>query len=133
MKTLRSLVILTLVLTMVLLGAASGESIFAGTWQGKMGDLPAVTLTVKDDGGKLSGTVVFYLLMRATEKDSWHVDGKATETLIEPKVEGNVLSFEVRHHTSHGSDEYGPNVAMRVELLENGKAKLGDIVLTREK
>jgi hypothetical protein len=129
MTTLRNLAILTVALA----GAALGESPFAGTWQGKMNGLPAVTLTISDENGKLSGSVDFYLLSRPTENDPWRVDGKATEALIAPKVDGKVLSFEVRHHINHNSREYGPNVAMRLELLENDKAKLGDVVLTREK
>ena len=72
MRTLRTLVILArslVILTIGIAGAAVSESLLTGTWQSKMGDLAAVTLTLKNDGGKLSGTVIFYLLTRATERE----------------------------------------------------------------
>jgi hypothetical protein len=43
--------------------SAAPDSCIVGTWQGKMDEVPAVTLTVKDEGGKLSGTVTFYRIV----------------------------------------------------------------------
>ena len=43
--------------------AAADESPIGGTWQGKHGDVPVVTLTIKDDHGKLSGAAVFYRIV----------------------------------------------------------------------
>ncbi|MFZ0590758.1 MAG: hypothetical protein WAM39_09765 [Bryobacteraceae bacterium] len=39
---------------------AGATSQFAGEWEGKMNDLPAVELAVRDDGGKVIGTIAFY-------------------------------------------------------------------------
>ena len=61
-----------------------------------MYDLPAVVLTVRDDGGKLSGTILFYFLHRNTEHDPWQVDTTALDSLAsdQPKVrwEDNLYS-----------------------------------------
>ncbi len=35
-----------------------------GVWRAKIGDFPAVTLTVTDQGGKLAGAILFYLIRR---------------------------------------------------------------------
>jgi hypothetical protein len=43
------------------LGQALVESRFNGIWQGKMHDLPAITLTLANEGGKLEGKVTFFL------------------------------------------------------------------------
>ena len=118
---------------MLLAGAVRAESPFAGTWQGKMHDLPAVTVTFHDDGGKINGIITFYLLTRANENDPWHVEGEDTEPLLDAQSDGMTLRCEVRHHKFHGSAEYGPNVKMMIELAGDGRAKLGDVVLRREK
>src|SRR5215510_11059452 len=38
----------------------SSTSLIAGIWEGKTEGVPAITLTIKDDGNKLSGSVTFY-------------------------------------------------------------------------
>ena len=117
----------------LLTGAARALSPFAGTWHRTANGLPAVTLTVQDQDGKLSGTVVFYLQVRDAEDRPWHVDGGDIVEILDAKVEGTRLQFEVRHHTYHGSSEYGPNVKMTVELAGTDVLKLGDIQLKRLK
>jgi hypothetical protein len=65
--------------------------------------LPAVVLTVKDEGGKLSGTILFYFLHRNTEHDPWQVDEKHSITLplIDPKFDGKTITFQVSHKEAH--------------------------------
>ena len=96
---------LKLVLVAILIGlpAAAADSLITGTWKGKMHDLPAIILTVKDDGGKLSGTILFYFLHRDTEHDAWQADTKHSMTLplIGPKFDGKTLSFQVSHKEAH--------------------------------
>jgi len=121
------------VLFVVAAGSIFAKSPFAGTWQGKAEGLPAITLTVKDQGASPRGKITFYLLKRSAEKDPWHVDSKETTPLLKPKTDGKTLSFEVAHHKFHGSKEFGPNVPMQVTLISDRQAKLGDMVLTREK
>ena len=61
------------------------------------------SLCAKDDGGKLSGNIIFYFLM--LEDGSWKVkDGTPTD-LIHPRLEGKTLVFDVPHAKKHGSTE----------------------------
>jgi hypothetical protein len=75
----------------------------AGTWRGKIYDLPGVVLTVSDDGGKFSGTIIFYFLHRNTEHASWEVDTTHLTALplLDPKFDGKILSFQVSHKEAH--------------------------------
>jgi hypothetical protein len=67
---------------------------WVGVWQGKLDELPSVTLTLADDTGELDGTLVLNVI----EKQ----DGQARIAAIEPHVlvhphfDGNVFSFGVR-------------------------------------
>ena len=74
--------------------AAAAGSPIGGTWQGKMNNLPAVTLSVKDEGDKLSGTITFYRVM--DDGSGPAVAGKDTLDLVNPKLEGKTFSFEVK-------------------------------------
>ncbi len=74
---------------------AAAESPVAGTWQGKMEQVPAVVLTVKDDQGKLSGTITFYKIV--DDGSGPRAEGKNTATLIDPELDGKTLSFQVKN------------------------------------
>ena len=71
---------------------AAADSSIAGTWQGKMGDVPAVTLTIKDDRGKLSGTVIFYRIV--DQGSGPQAAGKSSAEMIDAKLEGKLFSFQ---------------------------------------
>ena len=73
---------------------AAADSSIAGTWQGKMGDVPVVTLTVKDDHGKLGGTAIFYKIV--DNGSGPQVAGKSSTDMIDAKLEGRVFSFQTK-------------------------------------
>lgn len=77
---------------------AADESPIAGSWLGKTGDVPVVTLTIRDDDGKLSGTAVFYKIV--DDGGGPQVEGKSTVEMIGPKLEGKTFSFQTKN--SHG-------------------------------
>ncbi len=81
----------------------AAESPIAGTWTAKMHDLPAIRMTVKDNDGKLSGNIVFYLLV--LENGAWKVKGDAATDMIEPRLEGKTFVFEVHQAKKHGSTD----------------------------
>jgi len=59
-----------------------------------LADLPAVTLVVEEDDGKLMGAVLFYLIRRnpgAAPSASPGFPGP----MIEPRFDGKTLSFKV--------------------------------------
>jgi len=96
-------------------GSAAAESPIVGTWQGKVDGVPAVTLTVKEDGAAWSGTVVFYKIL--DDGSGPRVTGKDTSVLVNPKLEGKVLSFQVK----------GQNdtlIGFQMELTGSGEGEL---------
>jgi hypothetical protein len=103
---------------------AAEKSPFSGTWEGKMNDLPGVDVTIEGSGGKLSGIVVFYFQMRGDESEKWRVQDKSTVRIINPRVIGNILTFEVIHYKTHGSSERGPNAKFRMEITGDDEAML---------
>ena len=103
--------------------AAAAKSPFAGTWEGKTNDLPAVELTIQDDNGRISGVIAFYFQTRGDD-GKWHVGEKTTVPLLSPKIEGKVLTFETIHYKKHGSPELGPNNKYRVDFVDAKEARL---------
>jgi hypothetical protein len=102
------------------------NSQFAGTWEGTMNGLPAVEIKLTDHSGKVDGTIAFYLQMRG-EEAKWRVMGdkaSAVQPLLSPYVNGNVLTFEVTHHKTHGSAEFGPNKRFRIAVTSSTTAYL---------
>ncbi len=73
----------------------------AGVWRATMHDQPCILMTVHDNQGKLSGTIIFYLLK--LENGSWHATGSDPIPLIHPRIEGSYFVFEVVHAKKNGS------------------------------
>ena len=124
---MRILIVLLLASTIMAVSAAASDSPIAGTWRGKMYDLPAVILTVKDDGGKLSGTILFYFLHRNTERDPWQVDPQHSMTLplLDLKFDGKTLSFQVSHKEAHPPRTLNdPPSSFQMRLTGRGEAEL---------
>ena len=86
---------------------------WTGVWQGTLDGVPAVTLTLADDAGEASGTIVFH----AIKKENGHAYSFSIEphTLIHPRVDGNTISFQVKR--GNGSAEI---LNMAVELGKDG-------------
>jgi hypothetical protein len=100
------------------------KSSFAGTWEGKMNDLPGIDLNIDEAGGKVSGTIVFYFQERSNANEPWHVAGESPVPLLAPRVDGRILTLEVQHHKCHTCPELGPNVNFRMELAGPNEALL---------
>jgi len=98
---------------MLAAGSLWAGSPFAGRWMGEIEGLPGVRLTVQEDQVKLSGSIVFYLIVK--DEKGTHVDGDYKADLLNVTAKGRRMTFEVRHHVSHGSPEYGPNVKLTFE------------------
>ena len=132
MKTLGVVLSIVAVLAIATQLAGLARSPFAGTWQGKLNGLPAVTLTVQEVRGQTTGAIVFYLQKRDAVNAAWHIEGGAIQPLIDPRVDGRRLSFEVRGTTAHGGED-SPTVKMALELTGDNAARMGEIALVREK
>jgi hypothetical protein len=114
---------------------------FAGTWEGKINDLPGIELRIDETRGKVSGHVIFFFQRRA-EDGKWHVEGDRTPLpMLSLKQTGKSLSFEVKHHKTHGGPEYGTNATFIIELTGADEARIrkpgdesvGAVKLTRRK
>jgi hypothetical protein len=110
----------------VLRGQTSGSERFVGVWRGQMDGLPAVTLNITDEGGGLSGAVVFYLITRSSvmSEPTTSTPGPP-EPLFKPRMDGNALVFEVSHRRAHPPATLSdPPVHFRLKLIDPDKAEL---------
>jgi hypothetical protein len=110
----------------VLRGQTSGSERFVGVWRGQMDRLPAVTLNITDEGGGLSGAVVFYLITRSSvmSEPTTSTPGPP-EPLFKPRMDGNALVFEVSHRRAHPPATLSdPPVHFRLKLIDPDKAEL---------
>ncbi len=81
---------------------AKASAALTGVWRGQMDNMPAVTLTITDEGGKLSGAILFFLHMRATENDPWTSrPATAAEPILNPVFDGETVRFMVSHKRAH--------------------------------
>ncbi len=107
-----------------LVGSPTKNSAIVGQWKGTMEGLPAVTLVVEEDDGKLMGAILFYLIRRnpgAAPSASPGFPGP----MIEPSFDGKTLSFKVSHRYAHPPRTLNdPPVSFRLELDGPDKAKL---------
>jgi hypothetical protein len=94
---------------------APANSPFTGTWEGKLNDHPGIDLKIDETGGKIGGTVVFYVEERGDADSALRVTAEYPVPLLSPRVEAKTLTFEVQPQTYEGA-EPGPNVKFRVEV-----------------
>jgi hypothetical protein len=90
---------------------------WVGVWQGKLDELPSVTLTLAQDTGELEGTLVLNII----EKQEGQARIAAIEpyVLVHPQVDGNNLNFAVKK--IDGSSDL---LNFTVALTPEGKARI---------
>jgi len=105
-----------------------------GRWQGKFpseevpgisdADNPvAVEVAVKDEGGKLSGIAIFYVIINTNNKPQ--VKGKAESALIDPQFDGTLLKFSVKVKVPvPGKEE---NIEIQMRLTSATEAELANM------
>jgi len=105
------------------LGCARTGSPIVGVWEGRMNELPAVKLTVRDGDGGLGGTIVFFFQTKNT--GVWKVERQGEEPIIDSRFDGKTLSFKVSHldaHTDSSPDD--PPVSFNFTLVASGEGEL---------
>ena len=92
MKQLTLASVLLLVSTVTFSQPAPAAHNWTGVWHVQETNKPGVVITLADDGGALTGTIVFDVWQRQSNE---HL---ATEPriLVNPHLEGNTLAFQVR-------------------------------------
>ena len=97
-------------------GQSSGSSI-AGIWEGKTEGVPAITLIIKEEGNKLSGSVTFYRI--EDDGNGPAVTGKDTREMIDPKFDGKIFSYQVK-----GRNDELVSLQMEVTGKDEGLIKM---------
>jgi hypothetical protein len=72
----------------------SANAGWVGIWHADSDGLPTGTLTLAAGSGSLGGTVVLDMLSR--EGGTTHVIASEPHRLLDPRVDGNVLEFQVK-------------------------------------
>lgn len=110
---------------------SSAPTSILGVWRGSLGNLPAVEITLTDEGGELSGAVLFYLHLRKSPKEATAVTPGLAEPLFHLRFDGKTLAFQVSHRRAHPPGSLhdspagfhlimtGPNQAELVNDAEN--------------
>jgi hypothetical protein len=103
---------------------ATNTAPIAGVWRCQMEGLPAVTLTVTDEDGALTGAVLFYLHRREPGQPVTATPG-VPEPLFHPSFDGKTLTFEVSHRRAHPPGSLNdPPVTFEFRLNGDGQAPL---------
>lgn len=110
------------ILCAFLLGTGSttaqiGDSSWVGVWQGQLGGLPSVILTLGNDDGTLQGTLVLNGISR--EGGSPQIAVHETHALLHPSLNGMTLSFAVK-----GLRRANATMNFTVELTSDTSAKI---------
>src|SRR6266853_2042336 len=82
--------------------AADKYSAGAGVWRAQMDGPPALTMTISDEGGELTGAILFYLIRRNDGQPPRSSPG-SPEPLFNLKFDGKALDFRVSHRRAHGN------------------------------
>jgi hypothetical protein len=89
---------------------AEGSS-FAGTWEGQIGGIKAVTLDIQDAGAMVAGSATFYVIKN--EGEGKRIGGATRVAMEHVRFHDEVLEFEVT--VSTGGD------AVHFRLTLNGR------------
>jgi hypothetical protein len=96
-----------------------------GVWRGQADGFPAVTLVVTDEGGSLSGAVLFYFHMRKTVNDPYTSTPGLPEPMFGVNFDGEELTFQVSHRRAHPPRTLSdPPVAFTLKLTGPNQAEL---------
>lgn len=81
---------------------AADEAKFLGVWRVQEAGVPALVMTISNEGGGLSGAILFYMIRR-DENQPVRSNPGIPEPLFRLKAKGDTLRFEVSHKRSHGA------------------------------
>jgi hypothetical protein len=104
--------------------ATSAANNLVGVWHGEYRDLPWVTVTLTQDGGTLSGAILFYL-HRKTSGTAETATAGTPEPLLQPQFDGKTLTFRVSpRHADPPKTLDDPPIAMTMEIIDPDHARL---------
>ncbi len=96
-----------------------------GVWRAQFNNLPAFTLVVTDEGGELSGAILFYMLKREDVDHPFTATPGLPEPILNPKFDGKTLTFQVSHKRAHPPRTLSdPPTTFQLTLADDGKAQV---------
>src|SRR5215469_4676006 len=106
---------LSTILISGLIAQSANNAAWTGVWQGDLDGQPGVILTLAADTGEIGGTVV--LNMVSNKGGVAHVIGSDTHVLMNPHLQGNVLTFEIKRK----NDEHEMQFSVAMTAAEKAK------------
>ena len=104
--------------------AMSAASNLVGVWHGEYRGLPWVTVTLTDEGGTLSGAVLFYLHRQTAGAAETATPG-VPEPLLDLHFDSKALSFLVSaHHAGRPASLDEPPIPMTIEFIDADHVRL---------
>ena len=96
-----------------------------GTWEGKFEkeNLPAITLILREEEDKLTGSVISYKY-RTDNEGHPELENKYEEPLTDPKFDGKTLSFKMKFEVEEGKTV---ELAQEMRLLGGDRAELYEV------
>lgn len=102
----------------------SGAKDFVGVWHGEYRNLPWVTVTIAQDGGTLSGAILFYL-HRKTPGTAETATPGIPEPMLNPQFEGKTLTFRVSARHAHPPETLDNlPIVMMMEFIDRDHTRL---------
>src|SRR5262249_21423651 len=96
--------------------AADKNSAVNGVWRAQMDGVPALVMTISDEGGDLTGAILFYLIRRDQGQSPNSAPG-IPDPLFNLRLDGKALDFRVSHRRSHGArTAHDPPVSFRMKI-----------------
>jgi hypothetical protein len=112
------------ILVLAPIGYAADYAKFLGVWRVQESGTPALVMTISDEGGALSGAILFYMIRRDDNQPVRSSPG-IPEPLFRFKGKGDTLHFQVSHRRSHGARTANdPPVKFRLRVKAPGEGVL---------
>ena len=93
-----------------------------GVWRAQAGNLPVFTMVVSDEGGGLSGAILFYLLRRESPNQPETATPGNPQPMLHPTFDGTTLSFQVSHRRAHPPQtQNDPPITLTFKAADLGK------------
>jgi hypothetical protein len=103
---------------------ASAANNLVGVWHGEYRGLPWVTVTLTQDGGALSGAILFYLHRKMPGTVETATAG-TPEPLLDPEFDGKTLTFQVSaRHADPPRTLDDPPIVMTLEIIDQDHVRL---------